>query len=74
MQVIHAAVSADHLASVLNGAVVGLAERGSASGCAPCLGIGIVRGIDSDSGQFYLLTDVSMEVLDRVDVLQVRVS
>ena len=75
-----------YLAHAINCTVVGLA----ASKCSPnsskegldtaeaqpleCVGVGFVRSVDAAKGVLYVLTDVDPELLDQVDVLQVKTS
>lgn len=63
---------------MLNGSIVGLLSSQPPSAAASlqpaprvCLGIGIVRAVDAASGRLYVLTDLSGEHLEAVDVLQV---
>lgn len=82
-QVLHAHVTEQHLAQALNCSLVGLAStkhthtdlpmQGSTSvqPLLHCMGIGIVRGIDAEQGLLYLLTDLALQDLGDVDVLQV---
>jgi hypothetical protein len=63
---------------LLNGSVVALlgpAFEGEGEGAAgqdarPCLGMGLVRAVDMGKGLLHVLTDLSEEVLQQVQVLQ----
>lgn len=51
---------------------MGLARKSdNKEGLHPCIGIGFVRAIDSQKGLVYLLSDLSQEALEEVDLLQV---
>lgn len=87
VRVLHASVPQAELPRVLNSAIVGLccATAPGASHiypCAqlpqhgqadpmPCLGLGIVRAVDAQSGRIWVLTDVGEEAVQVVDCLQV---
>lgn len=82
IEVQHAQVSFEEIPVALNGAVVGLASsNSSSSGQAEasgtqqgllheCLGLGLVRAVDGPRKQLYLLTDLSEQQLQKVDMLQ----
>ena len=86
MQVLHCSVPLTELPAAINGAVVGLtvgpqqqlpSYHHTLSVLAdaaphPCLGLGIVRSLDSKLGLIYLLTPLSEAELQHVNVLQVR--
>ena len=86
MQVLHCSVPLAELPTAIRGAVVGLAvgpqqqqpayrhTLNSPADAAPqpCLGLGIVRSLDTSAGVVYLLTPLSEAELQLVNVLQVR--
>lgn len=54
----------------LNATIVGLAVDSEGSGHLPrCVGLGIVRGVDTLRQVLYIITPVSQDVLEDVDVL-----
>mmetsp|Transcript_38173 Transcript_38173/g.107864 ORF Transcript_38173/g.107864 Transcript_38173/m.107864 type:complete len:565 (+) Transcript_38173:240-1934(+) len=59
--------------TVANGAVVGLMGHASGGGGAPCLGLGLIRGIDAPRGTMYILTPSPPGVLAEVAELHVGV-
>lgn len=83
VQILHTHVDRHHIAQALNCSVVGLASslRGESSSSMEiqgrhnclldCIGVGFVRAVDATKGLLYLLTDVTPETLEHVDVLQV---
>lgn len=81
VRVIHASVLPSQLAYALNGAIVGLcanqhggatgsAWSGSSNELAPCLGLGLVRTADGASGKLYILTPLSLEELEHVELIE----
>ena len=72
---------ASELPHALQGSIVGLlAERADAAlaavDCtlpAACLGLGLIRTLDTERGLLYLLTPLPLDQLRRVNTLQVRV-
>lgn len=81
VKVIHTAVLSSQLAYALNGAIVGLCGKqhgsgggggdGPLSGLAPCLGLGLVRTADGASGKLYVLSPLSLEELENVELLEI---
>ncbi|CAL1367925.1 unnamed protein product [Linum trigynum] len=54
----------------LNATIVGLANSSEQAGTLPwCLGLGIVRGIDTSKGLLYIITPVPQSTLEKVDLL-----
>ena len=58
-------------ARALNSMVVGLCCKGKEA-LPACLGLGIVRSVDSQRGLIYVLTDLLPDALEAVDLLQVH--
>jgi len=79
-QVLHSGVPATELSHALQGSIVGLlAQRAAepsaaADGTLPaaCLGLGLIRTLDTERGLLYLLTPLPLDQLQRVNSLQVR--
>ncbi|CAN0900728.1 Polynucleotide 5'-hydroxyl-kinase NOL9 [Linum grandiflorum] len=54
----------------LNATIVGLANSSEQAGTLPwCVGLGIVRGIDTVKGLLYIITPVPQSSLEKVDLL-----
>jgi hypothetical protein len=84
IEVQHAQVEPGEIPVAINGAVVGLATSNSSSSSScqaeasrtqqgllhECLGLGLVRAVDGPRKQLYLLTDLSEQQLQKVDLLQ----
>jgi polynucleotide 5'-hydroxyl-kinase GRC3/NOL9 len=85
VRVIHTSVLPDQLAYALNGAIVGLCGKqhqcgggnggggggGGSGSLAPCLGLGLVRTADGASGKLYILTPLSLEELENVELIEI---
>lgn len=73
VEVLHAQVAPAELPVALNGAVVGLAASSSSSSALlnECLGLGLIRAVDGAQQELCVLTDLSEQQLQRVDLLQV---
>lgn len=65
--------SQEHILATINGNLVALCESRDTlietNTPLPCIGFGIVRGIDKQSGELYLLTPVEENLLEEVDLL-----
>lgn len=53
----------------LNATIVGLASSEDSEEMPHCVGLGIVRSIDTMKGVLYLITPVPLEILEKVDLL-----
>ncbi|KAJ8258125.1 hypothetical protein GJAV_G00193430 [Gymnothorax javanicus] len=83
MRVTHSEVAAQHTLYAANGSLVGLCclgEKVGGSGgpvllsdtpVCPCVGFGVLRGVDTTRGLYFLVTPVSPSVLRHVNCLLV---
>lgn len=72
IHLLHADLPAREALMAINGAIVGLLKApapGDERGCAECLGLGLVRGVDAARRYAYILTPLPNDKLKHVETL-----
>lgn len=77
VQFLFGKVDSTQIVSCINGAMVGLCKVDEILGsedqevCVVCFGVGLIRAIDPEANQIFVLTDIGSEIICLVNTIQV---